>query len=137
MIWQGETGVIVMLTKEIESAKLKCFRYWPDETSEFGPARRCADSPRRRTELSFGKYSVKLVNTFHSDDGRYTWRAIELTARFSQEVVRRCSTARVQTAQVREIKQFCFHAWPDHGAPESTKDLLDFYWLAKAGEFHR
>ena len=34
--------------------------------------------------------------------------------------------------QVREIKQFCFHAWPDHGAPESTKDLLDFYWLAKA-----
>ena len=35
--------------------------------------------------------------------------------------------------QVREIKQFCFHAWPDHGAPDSTKDLLDFYWMAKVG----
>ncbi|KAL3101315.1 hypothetical protein niasHT_028071 [Heterodera trifolii] len=30
MIWQEETRLIVMVTKEIERGRVKCFRYWPD-----------------------------------------------------------------------------------------------------------
>ena len=30
MIWQNETGIVVMLTKEIEAHKQKCFKYWPE-----------------------------------------------------------------------------------------------------------
>uniref|UniRef100_A0A1B0AXZ7 protein-tyrosine-phosphatase n=1 Tax=Glossina palpalis gambiensis TaxID=67801 RepID=A0A1B0AXZ7_9MUSC len=41
MIWQENTRVIVMTTKEFEREKNKCAKYWPDEgqTKQFGPAR--------------------------------------------------------------------------------------------------
>lgn len=41
MIWQENTRVIVMTTKEFERDKNKCAKYWPDEgqTKQFGPAK--------------------------------------------------------------------------------------------------
>ena len=51
------------------------------------------------------------------DDEDYTVRIIELHARFSQEV--------------REIHHYCFHGWPDHGAPAETAKIRQFYWLVK------
>lgn len=41
MIWQENTRVIVMTTKEIERGKKKCEKYWPDpqQNREWGPAR--------------------------------------------------------------------------------------------------
>ncbi|XP_058824879.1 tyrosine-protein phosphatase corkscrew isoform X2 [Topomyia yanbarensis] len=41
MIWQENTRVIVMTTKEIERGKKKCEKYWPDpqQTREWGPAK--------------------------------------------------------------------------------------------------
>ncbi|XP_073831180.1 protein tyrosine phosphatase non-receptor type corkscrew isoform X2 [Musca autumnalis] len=41
MIWQENTRVIVMTTKEFERGKNKCAKYWPDEgqTKQFGPAK--------------------------------------------------------------------------------------------------
>ncbi|XP_058450266.1 tyrosine-protein phosphatase corkscrew isoform X4 [Malaya genurostris] len=41
MIWQENTRVIVMTTKEIERGKKKCEKYWPDpqQTKEWGPAK--------------------------------------------------------------------------------------------------
>lgn len=40
MIWQENTRVIVMTTKEFERGKNKCAKYWPDqgETKEWGHA---------------------------------------------------------------------------------------------------
>ncbi|XP_017473137.1 PREDICTED: tyrosine-protein phosphatase corkscrew isoform X2 [Rhagoletis zephyria] len=41
MIWQENTRVIVMTTKEIERNRSKCAKYWPDEGQcrQFGPAK--------------------------------------------------------------------------------------------------
>lgn len=41
MVWQENTRVIVMTTKEYERGKEKCARYWPDEgrSEQFGHAR--------------------------------------------------------------------------------------------------
>lgn len=41
MIWQENSRVIVMTTKEIERTKKKCEKYWPDPGNhqEWGPAR--------------------------------------------------------------------------------------------------
>ncbi len=30
MIWEQNTSTIVMLTRETECGKAKCYRYWPD-----------------------------------------------------------------------------------------------------------
>ncbi|KAJ6636771.1 Tyrosine-protein phosphatase corkscrew [Pseudolycoriella hygida] len=40
MIWEQNTRVIVMTTKEFERGKSKCAKYWPDEgqSKEWGPA---------------------------------------------------------------------------------------------------
>lgn len=41
MIWQENTRVIVMTTKELERGKTKCAKYWPDQgqSKEWGHAR--------------------------------------------------------------------------------------------------
>lgn len=41
MIWQENTRVIVMTTKELERGKSKCAKYWPDQGTErvWGPAK--------------------------------------------------------------------------------------------------
>lgn len=41
MIWQENTRVIVMTTKELERGKTKCAKYWPDQgqTKEWGHAK--------------------------------------------------------------------------------------------------
>jgi protein tyrosine phosphatase len=62
MIWEQNSSVVVMLTKEVENMTPKCCRYWPEE----GQAE------------SFGKYRVTLnsvensgeivIRTFHMED---------------------------------------------------------------------
>ncbi|XP_017064668.1 tyrosine-protein phosphatase corkscrew isoform X2 [Drosophila eugracilis] len=56
MVWQENTRVIVMTTKEYERGKEKCARYWPDEgrSEQFGPARiQCV------TENSTSDYTLR------------------------------------------------------------------------------
>ena len=34
------------------------------------------------------------------------------------------------TSQFRDLTQFAFTAWPDHGVPSTTQELLDFRFVA-------
>ena len=34
MVWETRSGVIAMLTQEVEAGKIKCHRYWPDNSRE-------------------------------------------------------------------------------------------------------
>lgn len=56
MIWQENTRVIVMTTKELERGKTKCARYWPDQgqTREWGPAKVTC-----QTENSTSDYTLR------------------------------------------------------------------------------
>ncbi|EDO30496.1 predicted protein, partial [Nematostella vectensis] len=36
MVWEQQSASIVMLTNLQERHKLKCHKYWPDETEEYG-----------------------------------------------------------------------------------------------------
>jgi tyrosine-protein phosphatase non-receptor type 11 len=38
MVWQENSRLIVMVTKEVERGRVKCFRYWPgsEETVNYG-----------------------------------------------------------------------------------------------------
>ncbi|KAB7496168.1 Tyrosine-protein phosphatase non-receptor type 11 [Armadillidium nasatum] len=52
MVWQEETRVIVMTTKEVERGKNKCNKYWPDND----------------TTKEFGKIVVKNINESSNND---------------------------------------------------------------------
>ena len=59
LVWEQNVHVIVMLTREVESALVKCGNYWAE--GEYGPLRlklvRTSDTPeqekrRRESEMS-------------------------------------------------------------------------------------
>lgn len=66
MIWQENTRVIVMTTKEMERGKIKCAKYWPDEgqTKEWGQAKiTCL------TELTTSNYTLRRFVLSWRDEG--------------------------------------------------------------------
>ncbi|XP_053671405.1 tyrosine-protein phosphatase corkscrew [Anopheles nili] len=74
MIWQENTRVIVMTTKEMERGKKKCEKYWPDpqQSKEWGHARvRClsetstADYTLREFLLSWRGQDDRKIYQYH------------------------------------------------------------------------
>uniref|UniRef100_A0A1S4GFJ7 Tyrosine-protein phosphatase non-receptor type n=2 Tax=Anopheles gambiae TaxID=7165 RepID=A0A1S4GFJ7_ANOGA len=74
MIWQENTRVIVMTTKEMERGKKKCEKYWPDpqQSKEWGHARvRClsetstADYTLREFLLSWRGQEDRKIYQYH------------------------------------------------------------------------
>jgi len=61
MVWEQDCNVIVMLTKEVENLKVKCFRYWPD-----GESRLCGRL--RVSVLSEESTSELIIRTFTLED---------------------------------------------------------------------
>lgn len=72
MIWQENTRIIVMTTKELERGKIKCAKYWPDEgeTKEWGPAKvTCL------TESSTSDYTLrKFLLSWRDEDERHIYQ---------------------------------------------------------------
>lgn len=97
MVYQENTQVIVMTTKEIERGKNKCARYWPEEgeTSEYG-----------------GEWKVSALARSSTAD--YTLREFLLQG------------TKPQFSEPRKIYHFHFQAWPDHGVPSDPGCVLNF-----------
>ncbi|XP_031622968.1 tyrosine-protein phosphatase corkscrew isoform X2 [Contarinia nasturtii] len=72
MIWQENTRVIVMTTKELERGKTKCARYWPDQgqTKEWGHAKvTCL------TESSTNDYTLReFLFSWKNKDERHIYQ---------------------------------------------------------------
>ncbi|XP_064643361.1 tyrosine-protein phosphatase non-receptor type 11-like [Lineus longissimus] len=100
MIWQENSRVIVMTTKEVERGKNKCARYWPD------------DRQSKEYEAYGYKLIVKSVKETHTPD--YTLREFDLTKREGN------------TSETRTVFHFHFTVWPDHGVPSDPGCVLNF-----------
>jgi protein tyrosine phosphatase len=97
MVWHVKAEVIVMVTHEIEGNKLKCHRYWPDPTS----------TPSVK-KLQYGSIFVTHLNSVPHKN--FTVRTFEVFF----------------NGETRQIKQFSYTAWPDHGVPLTSNELLGF-----------
>ncbi|XP_044007732.1 tyrosine-protein phosphatase corkscrew isoform X2 [Aphidius gifuensis] len=97
MVYQENTQVIVMTTKEIERGKNKCARYWPEEgeTAEYGS-------------------EWKVSALARSSTADYTLREFLLQGN------------KPQFSEPRKIYHFHFQAWPDHGVPSDPGCVLNF-----------
>ncbi|XP_069463582.1 receptor-type tyrosine-protein phosphatase kappa isoform X5 [Ambystoma mexicanum] len=92
MIWQEQSACIVMVTNLVEVGRVKCYKYWPDETEVYG-------------------------------DFKVTCVEMEPLAEY---VIRTFTLERRGYNEIREVKQFHFTGWPDHGVPYHATGLLSF-----------
>ncbi|XP_021356828.1 receptor-type tyrosine-protein phosphatase epsilon-like isoform X2 [Mizuhopecten yessoensis] len=94
MVWQLNTGKIVMVTNLIEGGNVKCHQYWPDEGKS----------------LSTKHFNISL----------------DRERSYAFYVLREISVTHKKTKDERQVHQFHFTTWPDHGTPD-TLDLVLFH----------
>ncbi|KAL6736743.1 hypothetical protein Aduo_007060 [Ancylostoma duodenale] len=99
MVWQENSRVIVMTTKEMERSRSKCHVYWP----------------ALREELNLREYVIKTVEEIKvpGDNG------------LDMFIKRRFMVAKKGMPQ-RELFHLQFIGWPDHGCPEQPESVLRF-----------
>nr|XP_057917307.1 receptor-type tyrosine-protein phosphatase mu-like isoform X9 [Doryrhamphus excisus] len=98
MVWQENTAAIVMVTNLVEVGRVKCCKYWPDDTEIYRDIK------------------VTLIET-------------EL---LSEYVIRTFAVEKRGIHEIREIRQFHFTGWPDHGVPYHSTGLLGFIRRVKS-----
>ncbi|XP_013383779.1 tyrosine-protein phosphatase non-receptor type 11 [Lingula anatina] len=101
MIWQENSRIIVMTTKEVERGKNKCVRYWPEE------------GRTKDLEVPGGKIHVQHVKENVMTD--YTWRELEVW-----------HDGEDQPKEHRKVYHYHFKVWPDHGVPADPGCVLSF-----------
>ncbi|XP_028618068.1 receptor-type tyrosine-protein phosphatase mu [Grammomys surdaster] len=98
MVWHENTASIIMVTNLVEVGRVKCCKYWPDDTEIYKDIK------------------VTLIDT-------------ELLAEY---VIRTFAVEKRGIHEIREIRQFHFTGWPDHGVPYHATGLLGFVRQVKS-----
>uniref|UniRef100_A0A673VBQ6 protein-tyrosine-phosphatase n=1 Tax=Suricata suricatta TaxID=37032 RepID=A0A673VBQ6_SURSU len=98
MVWHENTASIIMVTNLVEVGRVKCCKYWPDDTEIYKDIK------------------VTLIET-------------ELLAEY---VIRTFAVEKRGVHEIREIRQFHFTGWPDHGVPYHATGLLGFVRQVKS-----
>ncbi|XP_021348740.1 receptor-type tyrosine-protein phosphatase kappa-like isoform X2 [Mizuhopecten yessoensis] len=92
MVWQVNSGKVVMLTNLVEGRKTKCHKYWPDEGEPLDTHTFKLKLERERT---YAFYVIRNISIFYK-----------------------------KTKQERQVTQFHFTTWPDHGTPDTLELVL-------------
>ncbi|XP_040217133.1 tyrosine-protein phosphatase non-receptor type 6 [Rana temporaria] len=96
MMWQENSRIIVMTTKEMEKGRTKCVPYWPDAGTG---------------AKEFGRFWVELVSE-HEAKGYFT-RTLQVSLSEHRD-------------EAREIVHYQYLNWPDHGVPDDPGGVLSF-----------
>ena len=96
MVWDQNSAIVLMLSNFIENSTLKCHQYWPDESKGFP------------SQEKYGEFTVTLQAI--EDKTTYIYRNISIK----------------RGNQARSIEHYQYVAWPDHGVPATSWDLVDF-----------
>eukprot|EP00090_Calanus_glacialis_P013507 TRINITY_DN22191_c0_g1_i1.p1 TRINITY_DN22191_c0_g1~~TRINITY_DN22191_c0_g1_i1.p1 ORF type:complete len:1215 (-),score=130.86 TRINITY_DN22191_c0_g1_i1:761-4405(-) len=98
MVWEQRVNVIVMITNLVEQGKKKCDQYWPEGGSEI-----------------YGMIDVLLQQ--EEVQANFTVRTFRL---------RHLKLSKKDKSLVREVVQYQYTSWPDHGTPLNILPVLSF-----------
>ncbi|XP_031415704.2 receptor-type tyrosine-protein phosphatase mu-like isoform X5 [Clupea harengus] len=104
MVWQENTATIVMVTNLVEVGRVKCCKYWPDDTEVYRDMKVTLIETQLLSEYVIRTLAVEKV-CVHPQRGAH---------------------------EIREIHLFHFTGWPDHGVPYHATGLLGFVRRVKA-----
>jgi len=100
VIWEQNSRVIVMLTKEEEAGRIQCHRYWSDTSCRHGP--------------------IEVTFLSETSDGSAD----------NTIITRKFRITHLNYPGTREITQLHFLGWPDFGIPDSPKYILNLIDVA-------
>eukprot|EP01112_Ceratiomyxa_fruticulosa_P017294 TRINITY_DN5361_c0_g2_i1.p1 TRINITY_DN5361_c0_g2~~TRINITY_DN5361_c0_g2_i1.p1 ORF type:complete len:553 (-),score=128.97 TRINITY_DN5361_c0_g2_i1:143-1801(-) len=101
MVWEQKSPIIVMLGKDREGDRIKVDRYWPEE----------GEPP----------LTISGVLGNGGNLGDLSIHFLEKTCDHEQHIItRKLQLHHHPTLETREIIQFHYEGWPDHGVPHST-----------------
>ncbi len=105
MVWAHGCRVIIMCTNLVEGGKVKASQYWPNPGA---------------APYTYGALVVENVKHTRSSPDVF-------------ETVLRVRRRGAQgPAEVREIRHFFYHTWPDHGVPAGVEPVLRMLSQARA-----
>eukprot|EP00729_Bicosta_minor_P009527 gene9527-17272_t len=108
MVWENKCEVIVMVTDEVEGGKMKCHRYWPDSPEEVALG---GQNPKQFGGFTVSAISEEVLPT-------YVTRVFDLKD--------------ARSGKTRKIVHFLYTAWPDHGVPDTSSEMVIFLFLVRA-----
>ncbi|KAG0268112.1 hypothetical protein BGZ95_002600 [Linnemannia exigua] len=114
VVWEQNSRVVVMLTREVEMGRVKCHKYWPT-----------AQEP----VLDLGPVQVTFVSEYYQP---YGYGDNGSSSPSSSVLVRQMRLRHLLSPQEpeRTITQVQFTGWPDFGVPDTPLEVLQVIELA-------
>lgn len=147
MVWQVQSVVVVMLTREFEAGRCKCSHYWPNATASLNsggdgdPLQMfpTIDAARTFANMSqwrkYGEVEVRALYEIVSNE--VIVRRFRLRRRRAGDAPSSTAASAAMAPSLtlddedhavyehRDVMHFQYVAWPDHGLPLNTRAFLD------------
>jgi protein tyrosine phosphatase len=131
MVWDQDCRTLVMLTREEESGRVKCVRYWPEGINK--------PPIRVRHGTSGAELEIALVESQLQCHGEVMLRGFRITRRVvvhddddndshgvNDDGGHKNGTGQILEQESRIVRQLHYMNWPDHGVchPQSMLNII-------------